>query len=253
MQPVPHRRWWIGPPSVRHYLLTRSAYGPGIAIERNRRRLDLTRAICARSIMAQTNRDVTWLVLIDPEDAFLEERKEVFRSSGLDVMFQPAGDIVRDDVHDKPQGPWRDYLDWSGVTLTTRIDDDDAFAPWVLQVYRDKADGWARRHRPRPVVFVLPEGWRYAHGKVNRRSDRVSQFGSFFSPLGHRKTIMDMNHTGVRRLAPLVNASTEPAWLWVRHDATRSTHSRASTRDLDKMTDISDALRDVFPIDWSIL
>jgi hypothetical protein len=238
---------------VNHYLLTRSAYSQAVPIQRNRARLRLTIGVCARSLAAQTNRDVTWLVLVDLEDPLLPQRTAAFISSGLEVIIAPAGDIVRDDVHDLPWGPWKQYIDWTDATLTTRIDDDDAFAPWVLANYREKADAWARRNPKRRLVLTLPTGYRVADGKVNQRTDRVSQFSSLYAPKGDHGTVMDMNHTRVRRLARPMTASTDPGWLWVRHDQTRSARSRASTIERDKMVVASQAVRDLFPVDWSLL
>ncbi len=238
---------------MRHYLLTRSAYAPSVPLEVNRYRLAITRGVTARSMAAQTSRDWTWLVLIDLADPLLPERMAAFVSSGVEVEFAPAGDIVRDDAHDKPWGPWADHLDWSDATLTTRIDDDDAFAPWVMETYRTKAEEWShyvrRGKRGKRIVLALPYGWRFVDGKVNGRHDPTSQFASLYAPLGDRATVMDINHTSVRRLARMIVASNHRGWLWVRHDATRSPNSRAS-RSLQPM--VAPPI-EAFPIDWSAL
>jgi hypothetical protein len=39
---------------VKHFVLTRSAYGPEWSVEANRRRLEITRAVTAASLAAQT-------------------------------------------------------------------------------------------------------------------------------------------------------------------------------------------------------
>lgn len=235
---------------MRHYLLTRSAYAPTIDLERNRARLRITRGVTARSMSAQTTIDWTWLVLIDLDDPLLPERMAAFLSSGVEVIFAPAGDIVRDDPHDKPWGPWADHIDWSDATLTTRIDDDDAFAPWVMETYRTRAEEWAQLvRRRRPIVLALPYGWRFVNGKVNARHDPNSQFASLYAPLGHKATVMDINHTRVRRLARMIVASKQRGWLWVRHDGTRSPNSRAS-RSVEPM--VAPPLG-AFAIDWSAL
>jgi hypothetical protein len=238
---------------VRHYVLTRSAYSASVPIEVNRKRLDLTRGVCARSLGAQTTRDVTWLVLIDQDDPLLAERTAAFVSSGLKVVFGDPGAIVRSDVHDLPWGPWKEYIDWSDAVLTTRIDDDDAFAPWALETYRVKAEEWTRRNRRRRLVLVLPDGYRFASGKVNLRHDRVSQFSSLYAPAGDHGTVMDINHTRVRKLGRLLVASPHPGWLWVRHLTTRSTDSRASMLDRDKMIPVPPHVRSTFAVDWSVL
>jgi hypothetical protein len=239
---------------VRHYLLTRSAYGPDVPIEVNRYRLELTRCITARSLASQTCQDVTWLVLIDVYDPLLFDRTEAFVASGLNVVLAPAGNIERTARTDRPWGPWAEFIDWSDATLTTRIDDDDAFAPWALSAFHDHAERYAgaRRHRNRRI-FTMPIGFRVSSGKINLRHDKVNQFTTMYSPRGDRTCIMDINHTGQRRLAPMLPISTAPGWLWLRHDGARSAMSRASNLDKADMEPISDAVRECFDVDWGLI
>jgi hypothetical protein len=238
---------------VRHYLLTRSAYGPDVPIEVNRYRLELTRGITARSLASQTYQDVTWLVLTDPADPLKEERESVLWESGLPFLTADAGQIERTARTDRPWGPWRDHIDWSEPTLTTRIDDDDAFAPWALSAFRDHAERYVLRHRRIRRIFTLPVGFRVSSGKVNARRDRANQFTTMYAPRGDRTCVMDMNHTGQRRLAHMVDISTAPGWLWLRHDGARSKDSRASRLDKDLMEDISPEVRECFDVDWELI
>jgi len=249
--PVPHRHWSTGPASVRHYVLTRSAYSPDLPLEFNRYRLDLLRGITAASLRSQTHRDVTWLVLVDPADPLLREREDALCESGLPFMTAPAGDIVRSDRQDRPWGPWDDYLDFSDATLTTRIDDDDAFAPWALATFAEQGDRWTKRKRRR--IFVLPVGYRVSDGRANLRHDKVNQFTTLYAPRGDRCSIMDMNHTGQRRLAQLFMLSQRPAWLWLRHAGARSHMSKASNFEREAMQPISDEVRSLFAVDWSLI
>lgn len=238
---------------MRHYLLTRSAYAPTVPIALNRKRLALTRGVTARSLAAQTLRDVTWVVMVDDKDPLYAERVEVLRSAGLPLILAPPGNIVRDAVHDVPWGPWSENLERDGPTLTTRIDDDDAFAPWVFETVRRKAEEWTRRQPRRRLVLILPCGWRVASGRINERHDRVSQFSTLYAPRNDQGTVMDMNHTRVRKLGRLGVVSVQPGWLWLRHEATRSRNSRASMNDRDHMVHIPDQVRRQFPVDWDLI
>jgi hypothetical protein len=238
---------------VRHYLLTRSAYAPDLPLEVNRARLAITLGVTARSLVAQTRRDVTWLVLIDETDPLLAERTAALASSGLPLILAPAGDIVRTGIHDQPWGPWARHIDWSEPVLTTRLDDDDAIAPWVLATYRARTDEWMHRRARRRIVWVLPTGWRLWNGKGNRRDDMVSQFSSLYAPAGDHATIMDINHTRARKLAGIQAVSREAGWLWTRHATTRSDDSRASQLDRDKMTPVPAAVKREFDVDWALL
>jgi hypothetical protein len=239
---------------VRHYLLTRSAYGPDVPIEVNRYRLELTRGITSRSLASQTYQDVTWLVLTDPADPLKEERERVLWESGLPFLTADAGSIERTNRYDRPQGPWHAHLDFSDATLTTRIDDDDAFAPWALSAFRDHAERYlGMRRRRNRRIFTLPIGYRVSSGKANLRRDRVNQFTTMYAPRGDRCCIMDRNHTGQNRLAHLIDISHAPGWLWLRHDGARSAESRASNRDKHLMEPISEAVRDCFDVDWGLI
>ncbi len=238
---------------MRHYLLTRSAYGPDVSLELNRYRLGLLRGVTSRSLASQTFRDVTWLVLIDPADPLLQEREDVLWASGLPFLTAPAGKIERQDRRDRPWGPWSDHIDWSDATLTTRIDDDDAFAPWALAKFHGHAAKWAEGRRARRTIFSLPLGLRVSAGRVSVRRDGLNQFTSLYAPRGDRVCIMDMNHTNQRRLAMIIEISKAPGWLWLRHDGARSAQSRASLRDKHLMEEISPAIRECFSVDWELI
>ncbi len=121
-----------------------------------------------------------------------------------------------------------------------------------METYRTKAEDWKAqtRRKNRAVVLALPNGWRYVDGKVNARRDLNSQFASLYVPLDDRRTIMDINHTRVSRLARIHIATIKPSWLWVRHDATRSPNSRASRSRWERMVEPVDM---PFAIDWSAL
>jgi hypothetical protein len=237
---------------VKHYLLTRSAYGPRVPLEVNRRRLDILRGVTARSLAAQTQRDVTWLVLIDPRDPLLTERMAVLESVGLPLLTAPAGSLVRDHIKDRPQGPWARSIDWSGPVLTSRIDDDDAYMPWALAAFQEKGEE-REAHRGARMVWVLPLGFRVAAGRLNQRSDMGSQFATLYAPRGDRTTIMDINHTSASQLAPVRVASEAPAWLWLRHELARSANSGASQRHRDRMRPVPKAIRREFPVDWDLI
>ena len=239
---------------MRHYILTRSAYGPDVPIEVNRHRLELMRGITAQSLASQTFRDATWLVLVHPADPLQEERRDVLAGAGLPFLTRLAGDMELRDRYDRPWGPWKDYIDWSDATLTTRIDDDDAFAPWALSAFQDHAERYvARRPRGRRIIFTLPIGFRVSAGKANVRRDKQNQFTTMYAPRGDRCCIMDMNHTGQRRLAMMVEISKAPGWLWLRHDGARSAGSIASNLDRDLMEPISDEIRQCFAVDWDLI
>lgn len=239
---------------MRHYLLTRSAYGPDVPLEVNRRRLELLRGITVRSLAAQTERRLTWLVLIDPKDPLLAERTAVLESAGYPLVLAPATDLIRDHYYDRPQTrTWRQTIERDGPTLTSRIDDDDAYAPFALADLHRRGEILAARGTAARRAFVLAVGYRVAAGRYNLRNDRVSQFIGLYSPAGDRACVMDINHTSMRVLARVHLITDRPAWLWLRHPLARSATSKASHFEEERMVPITPALRSEFDIDWSLL
>lgn len=239
---------------MRHYILTRSAYARTVPIEVNRRRLELLANVTAASLRAQTCRDVTWLVMVDPADPLLRDRKAAIGSAGLPVIFAPPGRLERASVHDRPYSNWRHFIRWGDETLTTRLDDDDALAPWAMERVHD----CAARGRRRAVVWTFPDGWRIAGSEAWRITWPWAQFGTLHSPKHRFQTIYDVNHVGVARLAPLEPVSDEPAWLWVRHALTRSHINVGAQTQKEGRTEtgpypIDRTLRAAFPVDWRVI
>ena len=129
---------------MRHYVLTRSAFGPAWDLDANRRRLAVTRAVTAPLMAAQTARAWTWVVLLDERDPLLAERMALYRASA--PAFLPL--VWRPEVEGNPsriaaadyRAPWRSMLGPADdQVLTTRLDDDDGFAPDALARYQAAA------------------------------------------------------------------------------------------------------------------
>ena len=234
---------------MRHLLLTRSAYGPDVPLSVNRRRLRLLAGVAARSVSAQAERDFTWLVLIDPRDPLLRARTAAIASAGVPYVLAPAGNMERCYSRaDRPQGPWAEAIEWDGPTLTSRLDDDDAYAPWALSLFTRAAATADRR-----CILSLPAGYRIYAGRMDVRVDRLTQFISLYAPTGDRTTVMDVDHTQAPTLAPVEPVTQRPSWLWIRHRDARSANSPASTRRREGMVRVTGAIREQFPVDWSLL
>jgi hypothetical protein len=238
---------------VRHYILTRSAYSPTMRLRDNQRRVELLARVTAASLRAQTTRNLTWLVLVDPADPLLAERRAAVESAGLPCIVAPAGRMERAGIHDRPYGPWSDHITWDGVTLTTRLDDDDALAPYALaRVQRAAADERGS------VVWTLPIGYRIVGRHAFRIDWELAQFGTLQAPAGERRTIFDVSHQLAGNLAPLRPATRDPAWLWVRHRHTRSRLNVGRQTMLNGRTEgrakyVTPELRAIFPVDWRLI
>jgi len=238
---------------VRHYILTRSAYGPATRLRDNQRRIDFLRNVTAASLRAQTTRNLVWLVLIDPADPLLAQRREAIESAGLPCIIAPAGKMERTGIHDRPWGPWAEHIEWGDTTLTTRLDDDDAIAPFAMaRVQR------AAAAQGEPVVWTLPVGYRIVGPRAFRIDWPLAQFGTLQAPPGQRRTIFDKSHQLAGELAPLRPATRDPAWLWVRHKLTRSRlnvgrQTMLNGRSEGNAKRITPELRAEFPVDWALI
>lgn len=235
-----------------HYVLTRAAYPAAYPLEKNRRRLELTRHITARSLAAQTERRWRWMVAIDLADPLLEERRAVLATCGnpvIEVAIHQKHDpdeVVPDgrlegDV-DRPGGAWRRAIraQGHGRILTTRLDDDDALASDALARLRSGLGSPSR-----PTAWVMPSGYKWHKGHVQPMTHLANMFASLDSP-GELTTIMDVKHGRISLSYPVRYTDRSPSWLWVRHADTRSGSRNASHRLLD-------AVSHRFDIDWAYL
>jgi hypothetical protein len=236
---------------MRQFVLTRSAYGPAWDVGANRRRLAITRAVTARLMAAQTERDWTWVVLLDERDPLLAERLALYGDSA--PQFEPivwiptdlpkAEGMIRQRIAAADyRAPWRSVVGPADdTTLQTRLDDDDGLAPDALTRVRTAAAGVTRR-----TILMLPTGVRVWRGcYVHVRHERNAMH-TLVTPPGDAGTVYDYGHTKCAAAAPIVLLDDAWGWLWVRHRDTISGYHRAHLR-------INPAVRAAFPVDWAAL
>lgn len=243
---------------MKHFVLTRSAYGPEWAIDKNRRRLAITRGVTAKMMSQQSNRDWTWIVLIDERDPLGEERIEAFMSGGVPVkvmLWRPG--VLAPAPWDKRaarahrleqiaatayRAPWREAVgEPKEGTLLTRLDDDDALAGSTLERVRMAALGLEAR-----TILMHPIGYRVWKRRASLVRHDSNAMQTLFAPPGDSATVYDYGHTVARRFAPIVVVDEQPAWLWARHRDTISGWKRAEA-PFDRQ------IRALFPVDWSAL
>lgn len=249
---------------MRHYVLTRAAYGPLWTPEENRRRLELMSRVTARSLAAQTVQDFTWIVAVGQDDPLREEREALVGAIGQGsrvIRFDtenadrrapwdkrapnPRTDSRERVAYEAYRAGWAKAIGlptWS-LTLQTRIDDDDAFAPDALERmrYAAKTMGGARRS-----AFILPVGVRVWQGRYSVVRHNTNAMASLRTHGGDALTIYDFGHMKVKEHAQVNLLGEAPGWLWVRHQDTLSGHKQASLA-------LTDSIRRMFPIDWSVL
>lgn len=226
---------------MRHFICIRSAYGPAWSLEANRRRLALTEGVTLRSLRSQTERSFTLVVLLHAADPLRQERMRAF------AQF-PATFLWTDDDRapaDVAFGAYR--ADWAAAigprdeaVVMTRLDDDDAFAPWAMALVSEEA----RKVRAR-TALVFPLGIRVWQGGYSLVRHVSNAMHTLVTPPGEGMTVYDYGHRKVRKIAPVRLIGRRPAWLWARHPDTISGW-RISSMALD------DYARRQFDVDWRL-
>jgi len=213
---------------VKHYLLTRAYRDPDYPLDASYRRIELLRGITARSLAGQGT-DWTWLVYVHPNDPLREERLDAFRSAGAPVI--PLASDTEVDA----------AIDWSGPVLTTRIDDDDAFAGDAFRRLHVAVAGLRRR-----TALMFPVGYRINDGMSERIVHGRNAWASLYAPAGDHAHVRQIAHPNIAMLAPIHVVDQRPAWLWVRHQDAESGFRRADQP-------ITPELRALYPVDWDLL
>lgn len=245
---------------MRHFVMTRSSYGPEWSLAANRARLKITRGITARLLRRQRETDWTWVVMVDSRDPLLDERMKVFADVApqlLTIHWEPGDEVAG--------APWDKHADrttrsqkvaataykhpgWLQLTgprdvatLQTRLDDDDGLAVDYFRRVRRAAVGLTER-----TALMLPVGYRVWDGRYSLVEHDKNAMHSLWTPAGDTTTVYDYGHVVVGRGQPVKIVDRSPGWLWVRHPHTISGWKKADSP-------ITPTLRVRFPIDWSVL
>lgn len=226
---------------MRHYILVRSAYGPGWSLEANQRRLALTEGITLRSLRSQTSRGYHLVVLLHAEDPLLRSRVRAFEALGADLIWTDDTGTPAEVAYSAYGARWSDAIGERDDTIAmTRLDDDDAFAPWAVAAIQEAA---VRVQRRTALVFQLGvRVWRGGYTLVRHDSNAMH---TLVTPPGDETIVYDYGHRRLRKYAALKMLDKRPAWLWSRHDDTISGW-RTSERPL------SDYIRSLFDVDWRL-
>lgn len=239
---------------MRHYVLTRSAYGPAWDIGANRRRLAITRAVTAQLMARQTTCAWSWVVLLDERDPMLGDRMRVYADSSpefLPIVWTPPTVTVAPRPTSSLQlrqriaaadyrAPWRGTVGSADDTvLMTRLDDDDGLAVDAIERYQRAVGG-------RREALVLPVGIRLWRGRYEPVRHERNAMHTLVTPPGDEGTVYDYSHTKMAAAVPVRLLDDEPGWVWVRHRDTISMWRKATSP-------ITRAVRLLFPLDWVAL
>lgn len=249
---------------MNHYVLTRSAFDPRAwDIDANRRRLEVTRTVTVPLMAAQTNKRWSWIVLVDPDDPFRDERIKAFDGVGVPVIpivwrFKGEPEHARWDRRTRARtrlvermaasayrAPWRDViLPSNDVLLQTRLDDDDGLAPDAIERYQGAARRAAAGSSPARQILMLPQGVRVYRARYNEETHERNAMHTLVTFPGDTLCVYDYGHAVCHKTAPVSIIDRKWGWLWVRHQDTISGWKVNTPHLLD------DRVRGAFPIDW---
>jgi Putative rhamnosyl transferase len=236
---------------VKHFVLTRSSFGPAWDLAANRRRFLVTRAVTA-PLMARQRVDWTWIVLLDERDPFLKDRLRLYRDSTpafLPLVCRPPDELdhVRRAAADY-HAPWRSLISSDDTVLMTRLDDDDGFAVDALARYQAAAQDLTKR-----TALVLPVGvWAYKRLSLLVRHD-ANAMHTLVTPPGDEMCVYDYGHTRVRATVPTIAVDERPGWIWVRHQDTISARGIPERRLIKPRQNVAVPMQRIFPIERRLL
>lgn len=226
--------------AVRQYVLTRAAYGPGWDLDANRRRLAITQAVTIRSLASQTSRKFAWIVLLHRDDPLISERETAF--AGARFIYTDMDGSPSQVAFDGYGADWRSAIGIRDETIAmTRLDDDDALAPWVMA----RIGEWAGRMERR-TALICPLGVRVWQGGYTLVRHDSNAMHTLVTPPDDDATVYDYGHRKVRKFANIRNIDPRVAWLWVRHNDTISGWQTADRP-------LTGQIRALFDVDWSLL
>lgn len=172
-------------------------------------RLAIFTSVTVPSVVGQVHPPDAWLVFLDeqtPTDTRAALQKLVAQLPLLQLVYcgvfnttVAAGALAR------VVPPGRDWL------LTTRLDNDDALHPALLQTVQRLA---ASRQR----MFINPQrGLIVAGGLLYRKRDSSSPFISYSEPLSECRTVWMDQHQRLGRHGPITQVQLLDAWVQYVH------------------------------------
>lgn len=208
---------------ILHCILVQSSYTD----ERlSRRRLEITRETCLKSLAYQTQKPVVHLA-VSNADPLRDERIAAFEATGCPVVVSVE--------------PWKLYGMRFGLQpgfkIVSRMDDDDVLSHDFCEL----TQGCAAAAKPE-TALVWPVGYVVWRGAPYRLRHSGNQFVSLLSETSHPHERPHWRYVRTWRSAVV---SQRAGWVWVRHgDAVSSTLEKYRTQK------VSSIPNDVFPMNW---
>lgn len=180
------------------------------------RRFELFERVCLASVARQTERDFQWLVFLD------EATPAAFRDrlAALAAAHPGLQPVYCDRFEEETVLPEIRRRETPGrLRITTRLDNDDAIHPRLIERIRQLAHRHAPRQDLRRGFFIsFPIGCCVRHGDFYLQRYRFNPFASYVSAPETARTVLGADHRYVADVAPVVFDWTRPMWCQVIHD-----------------------------------
>jgi hypothetical protein len=179
------------------------------------RRFDLFERVCLASVARQVVRDFQWLVFMDAAtpEAFRD------RLAGLAAAHPFLLPVYCDRFEEATVLPEIRGRETPGrLRITTRLDNDDAIHPRLVERVRRIAERQAPRLDLRRGFYVsFPLGCCERDGDFYLQRYRYNPFASYVSAPETDRTVLGTDHRYVADVAPVVFDWTRPMWCQTIH------------------------------------
>ena len=180
---------------------------PTLTDEWMEHRFELFEKYCVSSIRKQVSKNFTWLVLFDA-DTSQEWLNRLPRMCKILRVIEWRKEL-------------QDYLNTTNKRwiITTRLDNDDAIAPWVI-------DDVQKQFKEQELTFVdFPRGYRLKDGKLYEHNEPCNPFLSLIERLGeHPKTVLAYEHgIKIAQTHNVVLGNWSSSWIQVIHERNKVT------------------------------
>lgn len=179
------------------------------------RRFDLFERVCLASVARQTEPDFQWLVFLD-EATPAAFRDRLAARAAAHPFLQPvycsqfAEETVLPEIR-RREAPDR-------LRITTRLDNDDAIHPRLVERVRRIAQRQAPRQDLQRGFYVgFPLGCCERGGDFYLQRYRYNPFASYVSAPETDRTVLGADHRYVADVAPVVFEWTRPMWCQTIH------------------------------------
>jgi Putative rhamnosyl transferase len=179
------------------------------------RRFDLFERVCLASVARQTELNFRWLIFMDwaTPVAFKERMAALtVRYGFLQPIYCSQFDaaLVLEEIH-RLESP-------DSIRLTTRLDNDDAIHPRLIERVQARArEQLGSRDPARGFYISFPIGCSEQHADFYIQRYRFNPFTSFVSSQESETHVLSSDHRYIADVAPVIFEYCRPLWCQVIH------------------------------------